>query len=161
MAPIRTIFLEHSVDRSQPRDAISEFRMVSATIIRNMAEFRSGYKCCDQIRHKQPFMGTHFEFYRDPFLNTRNFFSKIPAVSIRTPLVLPLADQSGKSIHSSSSRTKEIDADSHKRAVSGHATVYDAAQLDPKNRLAARLLALQHPNDQFRPVQLTALSRLP
>jgi len=61
-------------------DAISEFRMVTATINPEYGR-NSGAVINAAIKSgTNGFHGDAFEFYRDPFLNTRNFFSKIPAV---------------------------------------------------------------------------------
>ncbi|MHB8756222.1 MAG: carboxypeptidase-like regulatory domain-containing protein [Candidatus Acidiferrales bacterium] len=61
-------------------DAIAEFRMVSNVI--NPEYGRNSGAILDAVVKSgtNRFHGDAFEFYRDPFLNTRNFFAQTPAV---------------------------------------------------------------------------------
>ena len=61
-------------------DAIGEFRMVTGSI--NPEYGRNSGAILNAVTKSgsNQFHGDAFEFYRDPFLNTHNFFSKKPAV---------------------------------------------------------------------------------
>ena len=137
-------------------DALSEFRMVTATINPEYGR-NSGAVLNAAIKSgTNSFHGDAFEFYRDPFLNTRNFFSLVPAVFHQNLFGGTIGGPVWKkhtffffSYQGNRRRAPQ---------AGGTATVYDASQLSPSNLSAGATFSPTNPNDLSGLSSSTALS---
>ena len=134
-------------------DAISEFRMVTATINPEYGR-NSGAVINAAIKSgTNSFHGDVFEFYRDPFLNTRNFFSLVPAVFHQNTFGGTIGGPIWRKhtfffFSYQGNRRRQPQTNSGiTGGVAGTATVFDAAQLDPKNPTAGGTFSPTDPND--------------
>jgi hypothetical protein len=137
-------------------DAISEFRMVTATINPEYGR-NSGAVLNAAIKSgTNSFHGDAFEFYRDPFLNTRNFFSLVPAVFHQNTFGATIGGPVWKKhtfffFSYQGNRRRQPQA-------GGSTNVFDAAQLSPTNLTTGATFSPTDPNDLSGLSTSTALS---